>query len=41
MFDIENKALETIKMTLEQSQKIYNFTNELTHTFGLKFEISS
>ena len=28
-------------MTLEESQKIYNFTNKLTHSFGLKFEISS
>ena len=41
MFEIENKALWTIKMTLEQSQKIYNLTNKLTHSFGLKFEIFS
>ena len=26
-------------MTLEQSQKIYNLTNKLTHSFGLKFEM--
>ena len=41
MFDIENKALWTIKMTLERRRKICIFPKRLTHGFGLEFEISS
>ena len=41
IFQIENKAFQTTKITLEQSQKLVLFRKGLTHGFGLKFEVSS